>query len=203
MNKTKEKNDVIKVIHPILTGAVPDNIGIELFSSTVPLKNFLYTLGKPLYAVHLAQRFLYHYLQDVWIKVHQKIMSKKLDSEKILIALARFGPSEKIYRANSLKLHYTPGVDFMAKECCAWDLIMTIKPIFEMLATRGAPVTIKIQGVQENRTKITYYNGLPGKYIPGEEYVEMAFPLREVVLFYAGGVLMLVNEYPLTKYNSK
>lgn len=174
MCKITKKNDKTKVNRSILGRIMPKAVRITLFRGWVALKNFLYS---------------------TWRKRQLKTKSKKMDQKKLLEALARFGPSDRTYRGNSLRLYYTPGVNFMAGECQAWNLIMTIKPIFEMLTNGKDPVAIKIQGTHKNRTKVTYYDGSPGICTPGEEYIAIPFPLKKLVLFYTGGVLMLANEY--------
>lgn len=187
MDATKEKNDKIKVMHHSMAGIVLEDLNLMLLRGQAALK----VLIKPLYAVRSTQKFLESCLRSSWEKRQQKAISRRLNPKKILDALERFGPGA----THNSRLHYTMGVEFMAEECCAWNLIMAIKPIFEMLGTGKYPVAIKLQGNRGNRTKITYYDGIPGSCVPGDEYIEMAFPLKKLVLFYAGGVLMLANEY--------
>lgn len=193
-NKTKEKSRKPKALYKFLASLVSKNFNIKLSSSQMALKT-LQVLAKPFRAMKSAQRFLANYLQNLQEKNHKKNTPEETHLEKILEALERFGPSNEIYKANSLKLYYTSGIEFMAKECRAWNLIMHIKPIFEMLYTREFPVAIKIQGKRKNRTKVTYYASAPGEDVPGREYVAMSFPLKELVLFYRDGVLMLASEY--------
>lgn len=191
----KEKKREIKGIHHNVIRIVREDFDMVLLRGQAVLNFFFCIAVKSFCIVKLVQRSLKMYLYNLWEKRRQNTMSKKPNTKRILDALERFGPSARVYGAHSLRLHYTMGVEFMAEECRAWNLIMAIKPIFKMLATSEHPVAIKIQSNRGNRTKITYYDGEPGRCVPGKEYIEMAFPLKEVVLFYAGGVLMLANEY--------
>lgn len=195
MNKIKEKNNAINVTQHSVAGVTLESVNFKLFSDRTVPNIFSSTLTNPFYAVKSAQKYLKRFLYSLWRKIRQKAMTKKLDPKKILKTLEGFGPSDRIYRAYSLRLHYTPGVEFMARECQAWNLIMFIKPIFETFSISQDPIAIKIQGIHKHKTKIIYHDGSSEIHKPGEEYVDMAFPLKELTLLYAGGVLMLTNEY--------
>ncbi len=198
MNKFKEKSNGSKVMCHILAGTASENRGITLFNGRLVLKYLSELLAKPLYALQSAQQSLENCLLKIYNAMQQNNMSRPIDPEKILKNLERFGPSEEIYETNCLKLYYTSGIEYMARECRAWNLIMAINANFETLKAKTAPIVIKIQGIKKKYTKVTYYSGSLNVNASDDEYITMTFPLKEIILFYIGGVFMLASEYRRT-----